>query len=166
MTQQTIFSMKKIAQFLIINFLSFPLIFAQHGTSFSFNGAEVNAGDMQHQIICLEQGDKFTVSYSPKNPVKESQYVIGGLEFWAQLSMGKPQVIGRMNFSEPAKQPSMTFTLKDFQASASLPEESDAIRVTIRVAQVLQVQGKRMLGFEPLNEKQRSCSFSLIKKCQ
>lgn len=158
--------MKKIAQFLIINFLSFSFIFAQGGTHFSFNGTEVNAGDMQHQIICLEQGDKFTVSYTPQNPVKESQYVIGGLEFWAQLSMGKPQVIGRMNFSEAAKTPSMTFTLKDFKAATALPEGSDAIRVTIRVAQVLQVQGKRMLGFEPLDEKRRSCSFSLIKSCQ
>lgn len=140
--------------------------YAQSGVSYSFNGKTIETGDLQHKIICLEQGDEFGVQYRPANPDEESQYVIGGLEFWAQVSMGQPKVIGRIAFSEPGDQPSMKFTLKDFNAHTLLPDQTDAVRVTIRVAQVLRVQGKRMLGFEPLNEQKRSSSFMLIKKCQ
>ena len=149
---------------LVLGVLQFA--FAQTGTKVSFNGKEVEPATMQHQIICLQQGDTFSIQFTPANPDNESQYVIGGIEFWAQLSMGQPQVIGRMGFSEPAAKPIMNFTLEDFKASHVLPDQTDAIRVNIRVAQVLKVQGKRMLGFEPLDEKKRSCSFMLIKKCQ
>jgi len=158
--------MKNIFLFLFIGLGVFQLAFAQSGTKVSFNGKEVEAGSMQHQIICLQQGDTFSIQYTPANPDGESQYVIGGLEFWAQLSMGQPQVIGRMAFSDPAAEPVMNFTLSDFKANHMLPDQTDAIRVNVRVAQVLKVQGKRMLGFEPLDEKKRSCSFMLIKKCQ
>jgi len=157
--------LKPLVFSLLLCSYSFSL-FAQAGTSFSFNGEGINSGDLQHKIICLEQGDQFTVHYTPASPDEDSQYVIGGLEFWAQVSMGQPKIIGRMAFSDPADIPTMTFTLKDFQAQGMLPDQSDALRVNIRVAQVLKVQGKRMLGFEPLNEEKRSCSFMLIKACQ
>lgn len=156
---------KHIASILFLTF-SFSFCVAQSGTSLTFNGTEVKPGELQHKILCYNQEDTFSLSYTPANPVEESKYVIGGVEFWAQLSMGKPQVIGRIAFSEPADNPSIEFTLKDFNAEALLPNQTDAVRVTIRVAQVLQVQGKRMLGFEALDEKKRSASFMLIKACQ
>ncbi|MEL6253980.1 MAG: hypothetical protein AAFR87_18375 [Bacteroidota bacterium] len=158
--------MKNLLIFLFIVLGGYQLMIAQSGTKVSFNGKEVEPGSMQHQILCLQQGDKFSIQYTPANPDEESQYVIGGLEFWAQVSMGQPKVIGRLGFSEPAAQPVMTFTLEDFKATQMLPDQTDAIRVNVRVAQVLKVRGKRMLGFEPLDEKKRSCSFMLIKSCQ
>lgn len=156
---------KNTVLFLLLG-LAISSVGAQSGVSFSFNGKTIKSGDLQHKILCLEQEDEFGVEYSPANPDENSKYVIGGLEFWAQVSMGQPKIIGRIAFSEPGDKPSMTFTLKDFNAQALLPSQTDAVRVNIRVAQVLRVQGKRMLGFEPLNEQKRSNSFMLIKDCQ
>ncbi len=158
--------MKNLFVFLSIVMGVSQFVLSQSGTKVSFNGKEVDAGAMQHQILCLQQGDKFSIQYTPANPNEESQYVIGGLEFWAQVSMGQPKIIGRLGFSEPAAKPVINFTLADFKATQMLPDQTDAIRVNVRVAQVLKVQGKRMLGFEPLDEQKRSCSFMLIKSCQ
>lgn len=156
---------KHITLLFLLGWVSSSL-FAQTGVSFSFNGKTIGPGDLQHKILCLEQGDEFGVQYAPAVVDEESKYVLGGIEFWAQVSMGNPQVIGRIAFSEAADKPSMTFTLQDFKADGLLPDQTDAVRVNIRVAQVLRVQGKRMLGFEPLDEQKRSNSFMLIKKCQ
>jgi len=156
---------KNIVSILLFAF-SVSICLAQSGTSLTFNGAEVSPGDLQHKILCYNQEDTFALQYTSATPDDESKYVIGGIEFWAQVSMGQPKVIGRIAFSEPADQPRVEFTLKDFNAEALLPNQTDAVRVTIRVSQVLKVQGKRMLGFEPLDEKKRSASFMLIKSCQ
>lgn len=158
--------MIRIIVLTLLSILTLGTQFAQTGTTMSFNSQAIAPGDLQHKILCLEQGDTFGIKYTPENPDEQSKYVIGGLELWAQVSMGQPKVIGRIGFSEPADQPELTFTLEDFKANTSLPDQTDATRVTVRVAQILRVQGKRMLGYEPLSETQRETSFMLIKQCQ
>ena len=139
-------------------------VHGQQSIEYKVNGEDVDEEKLAHAVFCVDQGDAFSVTYHPSKD--ESDYAIGGLEMWAQLTMGRPKLIGQLGFSEPSKKPSMSFKLSDFNMKAQLPEGGDAVRVSIRIARIMKVDGRRLLEYVQLEENERTQPFMVVKHCE
>ena len=146
-------------------FAQLSAAFGQQTIAYKVNGEDVEEGKLTHTVFCVDQGDAFHISYHPSD-ADSADYAMGGLEMWAQLTMGQPKLIGQLGFSEPAKNPSMSFTLNDFNIKEHLPDGGDAVRVSIRIARVMKVDGRRLLEYVQLNEGDREQAFMVVKQCK
>ncbi|MEL6675495.1 MAG: hypothetical protein AAFR61_25025 [Bacteroidota bacterium] len=136
----------------------------QGALSLELNGQVVSEEDITHQFFCGNRNDQFVVSYLPAAADSMSQFAINGIQLWAQVAQGQPQLVGTYGRTQPGSQPSVAFKLRDFPIMTTLPEGTQAIRVSIR-PQVIKVQGRRFLGYIQLPKADQEIAFMVVKRC-
>lgn len=130
---------------------------------FYLNDEAISPEVLRHRTICANSTDVVRIVFEG-GPATQP-YLLTGMELWAQVTLGQPQVLAKEAYSEPAEAPVYVFRVADLNLRERLPAEAGAIRATIRLGQVARVEGRRVVDLVDLSESARSFSFMLVRDC-
>jgi hypothetical protein len=132
----------------------------------TLNGDLASRENLTHQVFCLDGGDELEITFIPADNDTSARYVLLGLDLWAQVSLGQPALVGRIDKSKPSWSPSVRFQLKDLQNRGQIPAGLQATRGSVKIQRVLRVEGNRMLAAYNVPADEGSFFLSMVQKCK
>ena len=161
----------KIFAILILLFGAFSHLIGQENDfpgeiEISLNGIKTSNEGLIHQVFCLNGGDELEIRFVPSDKDTTNHYALLGLNLWAQIQLGRPDLVGKIEKSDPAWSPSIKFQLKDLQNKKQIPEVVQAIRGSLQLQGVLKVEGNRMIAMHQVPSEKGIFYLSMIQNCQ
>lgn len=132
----------------------------------TLNGNPASREVLTHQIFCLDGGDELKITFIPADKDTSARYVLLGLDLWAQVNLGRPDLMGRIEKSAPSWSPSVKFQLKDLQGKNQVPMGLQATRGSLQLQRILKVEGNRMLATYPVPPNEGSFYLSMVQNCK